>query len=198
MLVRLLYRVIVKMYDMVVKNSKAWSHVNKALIVCLPFKKCMTADKKRSYDLTIKVILSQEYGQPVNVALYSRFILQCNCFLCITTYKKKCHSLQRWPASKKDCQHLGRGGVALRYAKPDNSVNSPNGPWAPTGGERAVVPSKLPVTCQTSIWVVIDRRRSHLSSLTAVGGVTGSDRWDSPSSPILPSQPTNWLVNNDV
>ena len=39
---------------------------------------------------------SQDYGQSVYVALYSRFTWQCNCFLCITYYVKKCHSWQRW------------------------------------------------------------------------------------------------------
>ena len=39
-----------------------------------------------------------------------------------------------------------RGDVALQYAKPGSSVNSPNGP----GGERAIAPSTLPVTCEMS------------------------------------------------
>ena len=38
--------------------------------------------------------ISQDYGQSVYVALYSRFTWQCNCFVFITYYIKKCLSWQ--------------------------------------------------------------------------------------------------------
>ena len=69
-------------------------------------------------------------------------------------YKESGDDANFFSASKIGLPAPCRGDVALQHAKIGSSVNSPNGRWAPTGGERAVVPSTLPVTCETSTLVI--------------------------------------------
>ena len=53
------------------------------------------------------------------------------------------------PASKIGLSAAFRADVALKYAKTGSSVNSPNGPWAVTGGERSLELDTSPTTSDT-------------------------------------------------
>ena len=68
--------------------------------------------------------ISQDYGQSVYVALYSRFTWQCNCFLCITYYIKKWQRWQVWAFSKDLALTiyilLGRLGIKTMWKQQKN------------------------------------------------------------------------------
>ena len=55
--------------------------------------------------------ISQDYGQSLYVALYSRFTWQCNCFLCITYYIKKCYSSSATLASMNFFKRSGTNNL---------------------------------------------------------------------------------------